>query len=151
MLEIVILLLNYLVQYVFQIDKAEDLNLSVFNIIPGINESKTLHISCECKCKFNGTKCNSNQWWNNTKCQCECKKGSVFCVYIFNFTTHFQFILSILICFIFVLWNGNKCYFFNDIINIKNCGLNNIKSHKMKSHTKIFLFTILDMWQSKNM
>ena len=19
-------------------------------------------------------KCNSNQWWNNNKCQCECKK-----------------------------------------------------------------------------
>ena len=41
-----------------------------------INESKTLtkHISCECKCKFDGTKCNSNQWCNNDKCWCECKK-----------------------------------------------------------------------------
>ena len=30
----------------------------------GINESKTLtkHIPCECKCNFDGTKCNSNQW-----------------------------------------------------------------------------------------
>ena len=30
--------------------KTEDLNLSVFNIITGINESKTLtqHLSCEC-------------------------------------------------------------------------------------------------------
>ena len=63
----------YLIKYVFQ---AEDLNLSVFNMITGINESKTLtrHISCECKCKFDGTKCNSNQWWNNDKCRCECKK-----------------------------------------------------------------------------
>ena len=34
----------------------------------------TRHISCECKSKFNGTKCNSNQWWSNDKCQCECKK-----------------------------------------------------------------------------
>ena len=24
------------------------------------------------KCKFDGTKCNSNQWWNNNKCRCEC-------------------------------------------------------------------------------
>ena len=34
--------------------KIEDLNLSVFNTITGINESKTLtkHISCKCKCKF---------------------------------------------------------------------------------------------------
>ena len=36
----------------------KDLNLSVLNIITGINQSKTLtkHISCECKCKFDGTK-----------------------------------------------------------------------------------------------
>ena len=35
-----------------------------------INESKTLakHTSCECKCKFDGIKCNSNQKWNNNKC-----------------------------------------------------------------------------------
>ena len=33
-------------------NKTEDLNLNTFNIITGINESKTLtkHISCECKC-----------------------------------------------------------------------------------------------------
>ena len=51
-------------------NKTEDLNLSVFNMITGINESKTLtkHISCECKCRFDGRKCNSNQWWNNNKC-----------------------------------------------------------------------------------
>ena len=60
-------------------NKTEDLNLSVFNMITGINESKTLtkHISCECKCKFDGTRCNSNQWWNNDKCQCECKKHHI--------------------------------------------------------------------------
>ena len=34
----------------------------------------TEHISCTCKCKFNSTICNSNQWWNNKTCQCECKK-----------------------------------------------------------------------------
>ena len=45
-------------------------------MITGINELKTLtkHISHECKCKFNGRKCNSNQKWNNDKCWCECKK-----------------------------------------------------------------------------
>ena len=38
-------------------------------MITGINESKTLtkHISCECKCKFDGRKCDPNQWWNNDK------------------------------------------------------------------------------------
>ena len=56
-------------------NKTEDLNLSVFNMITGINESKTLtkHISCECKCKFDGRNCNSDQWWNNDKFRCECK------------------------------------------------------------------------------
>ena len=39
-------------------NKTEDLNLSVFNMITGINESKTLtkHISCECKRKFDERK-----------------------------------------------------------------------------------------------
>ena len=51
-------------------NKTEDLNLSMFNMIRGINESKTLtkHKSCECKCRFDGRKFNSNQWWNNDKC-----------------------------------------------------------------------------------
>ena len=41
-------------------NKTEDLKLRVFNIITEINESKTLtkHISCECKCQFDGRKCN---------------------------------------------------------------------------------------------
>ena len=45
-------------------------------MITGINESKTLtkHVLCEFKCKFDGTKGKSNQWWNNDKCRCECKK-----------------------------------------------------------------------------
>ena len=73
--------------------QTRDFNLSVFNMITGINESKTLtkHISCECKCKFDGRKCNSNQKWNNNKCLCErknlkehhaCKKD-----YIWNLAT----------------------------------------------------------------
>ena len=45
-------------------------------MIAGINESKKLtkHISCECKCKYDGRKCNPDQWWNNGKCRCECNK-----------------------------------------------------------------------------
>ena len=44
-------------------NKAEDLNLYIFNMITEINESKTLikHIPCECKCKFGGRKCNAAQ------------------------------------------------------------------------------------------
>ena len=42
--------MTYVIKYVFQID----LNLSVFNMIKGINESKTLtkHISGKCKSKL---------------------------------------------------------------------------------------------------
>ena len=51
-------------------NKTGGLNLSVFKMITGINEPKTLtrNISCECKPKFDGRKCNSNQKWNNDKC-----------------------------------------------------------------------------------
>ena len=61
----------YLITYVFQIKLS--LNVSVFNMITVINESKRLtkHISCECKCKFDGRKCKSDQWWNSNKCWCE--------------------------------------------------------------------------------
>ena len=59
-------------------NKREDLNLNTFNMITGINESKLLtkHLSCKCKCKFNGRKCNSNRKWNSNKCRCEGKKTS---------------------------------------------------------------------------
>ena len=69
-------------------NKTEELNISVFNMITGINESKTLikHISCECKCKLDGTKCNSNQLWSNDKCKCKkhhiCQKD-----YVWNLAT----------------------------------------------------------------
>ena len=56
---------------------------------------KTLakHVSYECKCKFDGRKCNSDQWWSNDKvnvgvktsfcekdyiwnpCTCNCQNG----------------------------------------------------------------------------
>ena len=47
--------------------------------VTGINESKTLrkHISCKCKCGFDGRKCSSNQWWNNDKFGFECKKCDI--------------------------------------------------------------------------
>ena len=48
-------------------------------MITEINVSKTFakHISCDCKCKFDGTKCKSNQWWNNDRCRCECKNYDI--------------------------------------------------------------------------
>ena len=51
-------------------NKTEDLYLSVFNMITGINESKTLakHTSCKCKCRFDGKKRSSDHRWHNDKC-----------------------------------------------------------------------------------
>ena len=42
--------------------KLKDINIKVFNMIANKNEAKTMakHISCDCKCKFNNTSCNSN-------------------------------------------------------------------------------------------
>ena len=42
-------------------------HVKVFNMIANKNEAKTTtkHVSCDCKCKFNSTTCNSNQKWNN--------------------------------------------------------------------------------------
>ena len=41
-------------------------------MITGIKESKALtkHISCECKRKFDNTKCKSDLKWNKDKCRC---------------------------------------------------------------------------------
>ena len=61
-------------------NKTADLNPSFFSMITGINESKTLTkpISSKCKCRLDEIKCHSDQWWNNNKCTCECKKHHVF-------------------------------------------------------------------------
>ena len=48
-------------------------------MITSINQRKALtkHISCECKCRFDGKKCNSNQWWNNDQYWSDCQKNHV--------------------------------------------------------------------------
>ena len=53
----------------------EDEYLNILNLIARRNESETLarHTSCDCKCKFDGRKCNSNQKWNKNKYQCGCE------------------------------------------------------------------------------
>ena len=60
-------------------NKTENSNLSVFNMITGINESQTLTkcLSCEWLCRFYRKKCNSYQSWNSDKCSCECEKHHI--------------------------------------------------------------------------
>ena len=47
--------------------ETKDINVKTFNMITNKNEGKgiTEHISCDFKCKFNSTICNSNQKWDN--------------------------------------------------------------------------------------
>ena len=43
--------------------KTKDINVvKVFNMTANKNKAKTIakHISCDCRCKFNSTTCNSN-------------------------------------------------------------------------------------------
>ena len=119
-------------------NKTEDLNLSMFNMMTGINESKTLtkHVSCECKCKFDETKCKSNQWWNNDKCRCECKKHRI-CEkdYIWNPTTcncenqkYLASIMDKIIC--------------DEIIDVKETNFNE-KSINCKTQSFYILLTFL--------
>ena len=43
--------------------ETKDINVKAFNVITNKNEAKSMtkHISCDWKCKFNRTTCNSNQ------------------------------------------------------------------------------------------
>ena len=61
--------LNDLSTKEFLPNKTGDLNIHIFSIITGINDSKILikHTSCECKCIFDGRKCNSDKMWKNYK------------------------------------------------------------------------------------
>ena len=75
-------------------NKIGNANPSAFNMTTGITESKTLikHISCKCKCKFDGRKWNLYQKWHNDKCWCSecnnigkhliCKKTYIWNLYI---------------------------------------------------------------------
>ena len=62
-------------------NETEDLNLSLYNMIAEVNESKSLkRISCECKYKI---ECNQN--WN-IKCHCNLKKS--YCVWKIYFYSY---------------------------------------------------------------
>ena len=66
--------LNDLSNKVCVLNKTEDSSQSLLRMIRVVIKSKTLtkYLSYECKCKLDGTKYNSYQWWKNDKCQCEC-------------------------------------------------------------------------------
>ena len=54
-------------------NKTEDVNLNVFNMITRMSQNIKKNISCDCKSKLDGIKCNSNQKWTKSKYRCESK------------------------------------------------------------------------------
>ena len=72
---------QYFSNNIYTPNKTENWNLMLFNIITSVNELiKTLPklLSWEYKCRFDGRKCNSDEWWNNDQCSCECDVNSTF-------------------------------------------------------------------------
>ena len=86
--------LNDLCNKVCVPNKTEDLNLSMFNMITGINEPKILtkHTSCEYECKFGGRKWDSNQ-------QSVKHKMSIFC-FAFLLITIALLIVNSIYCYL---------------------------------------------------
>ena len=71
-MEVLILLVMHLVEFLFRIK--QEMLLTGQNKL--IHEKKrTKPTSCDCKSKFDGRKCNSNQKSNNDKCSCACKNS----------------------------------------------------------------------------
>ena len=71
-------------------NKTKDSNLNMFNMYTGTNEPNTLtkHIPFECKCRFDGRKCNWVEWWNIDKCWCECKNAMYVKMIMFRILVH---------------------------------------------------------------
>ena len=52
------------------------MSVKVFNLMPGVNETRfsVQYEWCECKCGLNESVCNLKQKWNHDEYQCECKE-----------------------------------------------------------------------------
>ena len=57
-------------------DVVKNLNVKVFNLVSGTNETRLVewHETCKCKCRLNSSVYNNKQRWNDDKCRCECKE-----------------------------------------------------------------------------
>ena len=56
-------------------DVVKNLNVKVFNLMSGTNETRHIkwHKTCKCECRLDAIVCNK-QRWNKDKCGCECKE-----------------------------------------------------------------------------
>ena len=56
-------------------DVVKNLNVKVFNLMSGTNETRHIkrHETCKCKYRLDESVCNNKQSWNDDKCRCEYK------------------------------------------------------------------------------
>ena len=49
---------------------AKNINVKVFNLTSGTNETRHIgwHETCKCKCRLDASVCNTKQRWNKDKC-----------------------------------------------------------------------------------
>ena len=57
-------------------DVIKNLNVKVFNLVSGTNETRRIecHKTCKCKDRFQHSVCNNKKCWNDNKCRCECEE-----------------------------------------------------------------------------
>ena len=57
-------------------DVVKNINIKIFNLMSGINETRHVswHETCTCKCRLDASVFNNKQHWNYDKCRCECKE-----------------------------------------------------------------------------
>ena len=57
-------------------DVVKNLNVKVFNLVSGTNETRRIERNemCKSECRFNSSVCDNKQRWNDDKYWCECKE-----------------------------------------------------------------------------
>ena len=98
-------------------DVVKNLNVKLFNLVSGTNETRHIewHETCKCKCRFKSSVCNNKQCYNHDKCRCECKE-------LIDKGIHDKgFIWNPSIC-------ESECY--------KSCGLSEYLDYKNCKHKK---------------
>ena len=57
-------------------DTIKNINVKVFNLMSGTNETRHIewHKTCKCTFRLDSSVCNNKQRWNEDKCRCECKE-----------------------------------------------------------------------------
>ena len=57
-------------------DAVKDLNVKVFDLMLGTNETRHIkwHETCKYKCRLDASVCNNKQRWNDDKCRCKCEE-----------------------------------------------------------------------------